>query len=428
MSNLSKNQQISQTFKETKQRRSKMLCKSVELKIDESKLSNKKENDLGLLFVEAKRFFNFCLADLNSEIPSSDSDLIKAQFIKVRDKDGNFYDYEIQVLSKQARQKILRELKYNLKSLSRLKDNGFEVGELGFKSEVNSISFIQPNVTYKLDIPNNRIKLQGIKGYIKVSGFDQLKAFPEYETADIKLIRNAEGLYLKLTIYVPKITTIKNDETIGLDFGIQKNITTSKGKVYQAYVEESDRLKRLQRKLSRQKKGSNRWLKTKHLIAVEYQKMNNQKRDLTNKIVADLEKISVIVMQDENLQGWHKDKRFSSAVQHSVLGKVKAKLLTKDNVVVLDRYLPTSKLCTNCGKIHDELELKDRQFVCDCGVTEDRDIHAAQTMVWLYKNKIGMGRTKSKRGEIREQIKEAALASKISGSLNREAVESLAQR
>ena len=85
MSNLSKNQQISQTFKETKQRRSKMLCKSVELKIDESKLSNKKENDLGLLFVEAKRFFNFCLADLNSEIPSSDSDLIKAQFIKVRE-------------------------------------------------------------------------------------------------------------------------------------------------------------------------------------------------------------------------------------------------------------------------------------------------------------------------------------------------------
>ena len=334
----------------------------------------------------------------------------------------------MQVLSKQARQKILRELKYNLKSLSRLKDNGFEVGELGFKSEVNSISFIQPNVTYKLDIPNNRIKLQGIKGYIKVSGFDQLKEYSEYELADARLIRNVEGLYLKIAIYVPKITTIKNGETIGLDFGIQKNITTSTGKAYQAYVEESDRLKRLQRKLSRQKKGSNRWLKTNHLISIEYQKMNNQKRDLTNKIVADLEKNSVIVMQDENLQGWHKDKRFSSEVQHSVLGKVKAKLLTKDNVVVLDRYLPTSKVCTNCGKIHDELELKDRQFVCDCGVTEDRDIHAAQTMVWLYNNKIGMGRTKFKREEIHEQIKEVILASKISGSLNREAVESLAQR
>ena len=49
-------------------------------------------------------------------------------------------------------------------------------------------------------------------------------------------------------------------------------------------------------------------------------------------------------------------------------------------------------------------------------------------MVWLYNNKIGMGRTKFKREEIHEQIKEAALSSKISGSLNREAVESLAQR
>ena len=76
---------------------------------------------------------------------------------------------------------------------------------------------------------------------------------------------------------------------------------------------------------------------------------------------------------------------------------------------MLNKYLLTTKLCTNCGQIHDEITLYDRQFVCSCGVKEDRDIHSAKTMIWL--NNVGVGRTDIKRVEL-----EALLAMKFSSN------------
>lgn len=79
-------------------------------------------------------------------------------------------------------------------------------------------------------------------------------------------------------------------------------------------------------------------------------------------------------------------------------------MINEPNVVVLNRFLPTTKLCTNCGKIHNELRVYDRTFRCECGVCEDRDIHAAKTMVWL--NSVGMGRTKFTRAELKLVLNE----------------------
>lgn len=73
-------------------------------------------------------------------------------------------------------------------------------------------------------------------------------------------------------------------------------------------------------------------------------------------------------------------------MQHSILGRVKKKLKTMDNVHILSRFAPTTKLCFHCGEIHNEIKLRDRVFKCDCGVCMDRDIHAAQCMVWMYLN------------------------------------------
>ena len=73
-------------------------------------------------------------------------------------------------------------------------------------------------------------------------------------------------------------------------------------------------------------------------------------------------------------------------MQHSILGRVKKKLKTMSNVTVLSRFAPTTKLCFHCGEIHKEIKLWDRVFRCDCGVSMDRDVHAAQCMVWMYLN------------------------------------------
>ena len=92
-----------------------------------------------------------------------------------------------------------------------------------------------------------------------------------------------------------------------------------------------------------------------------------------------------VVIQDENLRGWHKGGH-GKAVQHSILGRVKKKLKIMDNVTVLSRFAPTTKLCFHCGEVHNGNKVWDRVFRCDCGVCCDRDIHAAQCMVWMYLN------------------------------------------
>lgn len=190
---------------------------------------------------------------------------------------------------------------------------------------------------------------------------------------------------------------------IGIDFGCETSFTFSNGEKIDFQIQESDRLKRFQRKLTKQQKGSKNWIKTKSKLRKEYQKQTNRKNDLTNKIVAKITKHKTIVIQDEQLSNWQKSNH-GKKIQHSILGKVKSKLKTKENVVVLNKHVPTTKVCVECGCYHDDLKLSDRIFKCDCGVEMDRDVHAARNMVWFYKHNVGVGRTEVKRVEMRDKI------------------------
>lgn len=91
-----------------------------------------------------------------------------------------------------------------------------------------------------------------------------------------------------------------------------------------------------------------------------------------------------IYMQDENIAGWHKG-LFGKQVQHSCLGTIKSKLMSLPNVVVLDRFIPTTKLCPRCHSIKNDMTLTDRTYVCSCGYKEDRDIHSAKNMIKIAK-------------------------------------------
>jgi len=132
----------------------------------------------------------------------------------------------------------------------------------------------------------------------------------------------------------------------------------------------------LQKKLQRQKKGSNRRYKTVKLIKREYQNISNKKQDKANKIVHILKQYDTVVMQDEQISSWQKTKGMSKTVQHSCMGMVKSKLMKLDNVIILDKYIPTTKWCPNCHKLN-ELSLNDRIYKCECGYEIDRDIHSA---------------------------------------------------
>ena len=142
------------------------------------------------------------------------------------------------------------------------------------------------------------------------------------------MVRKPDGYYLKVTAFINKENwkeQEKNGKEIGLDFGIKTNITTSEGEKLDVSIQESDRLKTLQRELFRRVKGSKNRNKTIKLIQREYQKLSNKKQDRANKIVHRLKRYNRIYMQDEQIANWHKG-LFGKQVQHSCLGTVKAKL------------------------------------------------------------------------------------------------------
>jgi len=95
--------------------------------------------------------------------------------------------------------------------------------------------------------------------------------------ANANLVKKPDGYYLKVTCYINKENfklVETNGKEIGLDFGIKTNITTSEGEKLDVSVEESDRLKKLQREMFRRTKGSNNRHKTIKLIQREYQKLS----------------------------------------------------------------------------------------------------------------------------------------------------------
>lgn len=140
------------------------------------------------------------------------------------------------------------------------------------------------------------------------------------------------------------------------------------------------------------------------MIGREYERISNKKNDLANKLVAKFKELDAVVMQDEQLNKWKiKNGR---KIQHSILGRVKARLFNLENVHILNKYIPTTKMCTHCGSIV-ELSIRERTFKCPCGIEEDRDIHAANNMIWFYKNNIGVGRTDFKPVELMNLVYKA---------------------
>ena len=92
-----------------------------------------------------------------------------------------------------------------------------------------------------------------------------------------------------------------------------------------------------------------------------------------------------IAFQDESLSGWKNLKSNRKTIQHSCLGSIKWELicrsqLEKEKYICLDKWLPTTQQCPECGK-KNKHKLDERIYKCSCGYTADRDIHAAKNML-----------------------------------------------
>ena len=374
-----KNLKIKDTLRATKERHSQMDCRVFSVKVQENRLSRAKEEKLNRCFLEAKWLRNAVVA--TDSLSLEDTSSVQ---VKVND---TFEVREIKTLSAQMRQSVVDSVKTDVCNLSKAKKKGLRVGRLRFKNECNEINLKQFGHTYTIK-GKNKIRVQNI-GVLVVNGLEQIN-LDEVEFANAKLIRKPSGFYIHLTVYTKKQPQPEiSKEVLGLDMGIKNQLTFSNGVKVNFYLEESEQLKGLMRKLSRQTKGSNQYKQTLNRIKRIYEHLNNKKNDVANKLNSVLKKNYIICFQYELLNSWKRTKSkhrfsFGRQVQHGILGRVKDKLKKSSSNVMLESSVPTTQTCPVCGCLTKH-SLDKRIYHCNhCGFENaDRDIHSANMMVLL---------------------------------------------
>ena len=392
---MEKNEAIRTSLKETKERRKTQTPTVYQLK-----LQNLNQRDVELLdrlFLESKWLRNYVVSDIQNRL-TPDTWKVKEVEIKVKDK---FEKREITHLGSQIKQGIVDRVGDDLRALHNSKAKGNKVGTLKFKSEVNSIPLKQYGNTYGIDFKHNKVHIQNIKKRFRVLGLHQI--LDDAEITKGELIREPSGYYLYVTAYLNKepttVKTKKNkikeknvehfNKPVGIDFGIKNELTLSNGIQLKFEVKETERLKRLQRQLTKKKgyrkgeKKSNNFIKTLNKLRREYEKLFNIRKDIENRIFAFIRLYEKVYTQDDNIKGWHSG-LFGKQIQSTSIGRIKARLSNNlETLVLVDRFLPTTQTCSHC--LHKQrISLSDRVFKCEfCGFKIDRDINSARDMVLL---------------------------------------------
>jgi len=358
-----------------------MSCKTYELKLDKSHLSNDNHHALYRLFLEAKWFYNAMLASPGGPFAFD----YKQKDVVVLNKEREPEVRRITILSSQMRQSIVDRSQQAIRGLA-VKKKRHRVGALRFTSRVSSIPLKEHGRTY--DVRGERVKIQNIKQPLRLRGTNQIPGDAELASAEL-ILRNGD--------YFVHVTTYKNPKSnepvtkraattraIGVDAGIKNQLTLSNGVVINCDVPlPFRRIRRVYRELSRRRllRGKN-WSKTKLTLDKIYSKTSNRRHDLRHKIVSRLtSNYEAIATQRDNVNWWQK--LGGRRVASSAIGGIMSDLRIKPHIpVVVDGLIPTTKQCCQCGKTRT-VGLNERIYRCDmCGLVIDRDLNPATNM-WL---------------------------------------------
>ena len=314
---------------------------------------------------------------------------------ELKTKDEYFYlnDVHSKVLQ-QSMQDLNKAFDNFFKSLKKNKSVGYPK----FKSKHDNKqscrfpSDIFNRVGYKCDkIKGNRITLikQLSNMHFKCSKRDEkyLNKKQQYIRSVTLTKTSSNKYYLSILIDYQQIKYEPIDTVVGLDLGIKDFCVDSNGNRYENkhfYKNAEKRLKFLQKNLSRKQKGSKNRNKARIKLAKLYEKITNRRNNYLHQISSMLvNENQVICIEDLNVKGMMKNHHLAKSIQDLGLYEFRRQLEYKcqfygRQLVIINRFYPSSKTCHECSFINSKLTLNDREWICPvCGKHIDRDYNAA---------------------------------------------------
>ena len=252
------------------------------------------------------------------------------------------------------------------------KKNTFDTRKITLTKNLKNISFRCSDLYFK--------RLQRYKDNIRSATLSKTKS----------------GCYtLSILVDINDNELIKFNKTgrdVGIDLGVKDFVITSDGEVFENkhfFKKDEKRLTKLQRQLSKKRKGSSNFHKQCKHIAKVFNTITNKKENYIHSVVNYLlHHYETIYMEDLNTSGMLKNHKLAKAIQEVGFYKFKMTLSTKalqndKKVVLIGRYYPSSKTCSKCGYIYQDLKLSERKWQCpNCGSYHDRDYNAALNILY----------------------------------------------
>jgi len=255
-----------------------------------------------------------------------------------------------------------------------------------FKSRKNKNTFTIPQ-SGRLE--ENKIIIPKFKGGIKVK-LDRREI--KGKIGKMSITKTPTGKYYVSIFTEQEIEHLpKTGKKVGIDLGIKDFLITSDNKKYKnnRYTKKYAReLKKVQQHLSRKQKGSNGFEKQRLKVAKIHEKIASCRLDTLHKVSKKLvESYDLISVEDLNVKGMIKNHKLSKHIADASWSNFVTLLQYKCNwygkeLVIINRFYPSSKTCNSCGWINQGLKLSDREWTCtSCGENHDRDINASKNIL-----------------------------------------------
>ncbi len=211
----------------------------------------------------------------------------------------------------------------------------------------------------------------------------------------VRITRKASKWYACFAAEVETEILPQTGEVVGIDVGISHLLATSDGEFVQNprwYRAGQKDLRRVQRSVSRKKKGGRNRRKTVLQLQRHHERVKNRRQDFLNKVAHRLiSRYDVIALEDLRIKNMvrnhHLSKSILDAGWNYLTQRLQAKAGSAERVIEFVPAAYTSKTCSACGAIFENLTLSDRWVSCQCGLSLDRDHNAAKNI--LCRSRLG---------------------------------------